>query len=157
MTVPAEPYGPTPSAWGGARLVEPFRGVERPRDMWRSVLLGVVLAGLLAGCSRDGANGGLQAANSSGVVAPSDAKAAQLVEQIPIRSLPPLTSVTCRVKALRATCIGRLVDGTPVHARLRVASNGSLVPFCHSSGDTAGINNIFCTSRPEQYLRKNGG
>jgi hypothetical protein len=31
--------------------VEPFRAFERPRGMWRSVLLGVVLAGLLAGCS----------------------------------------------------------------------------------------------------------
>ena len=31
--------------------VEPFRGFGRLRDMWRSVLLGVVVAGLLAGCS----------------------------------------------------------------------------------------------------------
>jgi hypothetical protein len=123
--------------------------------MWRSVSLGVVLAGVLAGCSLGG--GGSGAAGSSpgtGVVAPSDVKAAQLVEHIPIRSLPPLRGVTCRVKALRATCIGKLVDGTRVHARLRVASDGSLVPFCHSSGDTAAINNIYCTARPEQYLRK---
>ena len=42
----------------GAGLVEPFRGVQRPRDMWRSVLLGVVLAGVLAGCSLGGASGG---------------------------------------------------------------------------------------------------
>ena len=41
----------------GAGLVEPFRGVQRPRDMWRSVLLGVVLAGVLAGCSLGGASG----------------------------------------------------------------------------------------------------
>ena len=46
------------------------------------------------------------------------------------------------------------MDGTPVHARLRVAPDGSLVPFCHSSGDTAAINNIYCTARPEQYLGK---
>jgi hypothetical protein len=125
-------------------------------DMWRSVVLGVVLAGVLAGCSLAGGSGAAGSSSpGSGVIAPSDVKAAQLVEQIPIRSLPPLTGVTCRVKALRATCIGKLVDGTPVHARLRV-SDGSLVPFCHSSGDMAAINNIFCTARPEQYLRKHG-
>jgi hypothetical protein len=44
--------------------VEPFRGVKRPRDMWRGFLLGIVLAGVLAGCSRDGANGGLTGAAS---------------------------------------------------------------------------------------------
>ena len=121
------------------------------------MILGVVLAGVLAGCSLDGGSGAAGSSlPGSSVVAPSDVKAAQLVEQIPIRSLPPLTAVTCRVKALRATCIGNLVDGTAVHARLRVASDGSLVPFCHSSGDTAAVNNIFCTARPEQYLRKHG-
>jgi hypothetical protein len=122
--------------------------------MWRSVLLGVVLAGVLAGCCLGGGSGKAGSSPGSGVVAPSDVKAAQLVEQIPIRSLPPLTGVTCRVKALRATCIGKLVDGSPVQARLRVASDGSLVPFCNSSSDMAEVNNIFCTARPEQYLRK---
>jgi hypothetical protein len=38
-------------------MVEPFRGVERPTGMWRSILLGVVLAGLLAGCSLGGGSG----------------------------------------------------------------------------------------------------
>jgi hypothetical protein len=123
--------------------------------MWRSVLLGIVLAGALSGCSLGGGSGA-GSSPGSGVVAPTDVRAEQLVEQIPIRSLPPLTGVTCRVKALRATCFGKLVDGTPVHARLRVASDGSLVPFCHSSGDTAAINNIFCTARPQQYLQNNG-
>jgi hypothetical protein len=28
-------------------MVEPFRGMERPRDMWRSVLLGVAVLALL--------------------------------------------------------------------------------------------------------------
>ena len=123
--------------------------------MWRSVLLWVP-PGRGAGRVHPGRwrAGRPGCRLALGVVAPSDVKAAQLVEQIPIRSLPPLTGVTCRVKALRATCIGKLVDGTRVHARLRVAPDGSLVPFCHSSGDTGTINNIYCTARPEQYLRK---
>jgi hypothetical protein len=37
-----------------ARLVEPFRGFERLRRVWRSAAIGVVLAALLAGCSWGG-------------------------------------------------------------------------------------------------------
>lgn len=36
-----------------ARLVEPFRPLYRPSGMWRSVVLTVGLAGVLAGCSFD--------------------------------------------------------------------------------------------------------
>lgn len=37
--------------------MEPFRGAQRPRAMWRSVLLGVVVAGSLAGCNLGGGSG----------------------------------------------------------------------------------------------------
>jgi hypothetical protein len=33
-----------------ARGADPFQAVWRPSEMWRSVLLGVVFAGVLAGC-----------------------------------------------------------------------------------------------------------
>jgi hypothetical protein len=36
------------------RLVEPFRRFGRLRGIWRSVLLGAVLAGLVAGCGGGG-------------------------------------------------------------------------------------------------------
>jgi len=56
----------------GARLVEPFRGFERLRGMWRTVLLGVVLTGVLAGCAWTGlgADSG-QSAGGKHAVGPS--------------------------------------------------------------------------------------
>jgi hypothetical protein len=47
-----------------ARPVEPFRAFERLKSMWRSVLLGVVLTGVLAGCSL---GGGSRPAGDQGV------------------------------------------------------------------------------------------
>jgi hypothetical protein len=38
--------------------VEPFRGVYRPSGMWRSVAIGVLLAGMLAGCGSSAASNG---------------------------------------------------------------------------------------------------
>ncbi len=47
-----------------ARPVEPFRAFERLRGMWRSVLLGVVTTGLLAGCSLGGGSDNLPGPSS---------------------------------------------------------------------------------------------
>jgi hypothetical protein len=44
--------------------VEPFQGVQRLSGMWRSVLLGVALAGLLAGCSLNGGSDNLPGPSS---------------------------------------------------------------------------------------------
>jgi hypothetical protein len=60
----AESYRLTDSALGqveqrgsGARLVEHSRSFGRPGDMWRSVFLGFVFVGVLAGCSLGGGSG----------------------------------------------------------------------------------------------------
>jgi hypothetical protein len=50
-------------------LVEPFRGVSRPRDMWRSVALLVVVAGVLAGCSLGGGSGAGSASSGTATYA----------------------------------------------------------------------------------------
>jgi hypothetical protein len=49
-------------------LVEPFRGVERPRSMWRSVALILGMVGVLAEFSLSGSSEARNQATMSGLV-----------------------------------------------------------------------------------------
>jgi hypothetical protein len=72
-----------------ARLVEPFRAVERLMGMWRSLAIGLVVAGLLAGC------GGTGSADSSEQATTGDGprlskrqyerSVAEIIESKPVR------------------------------------------------------------------------
>ena len=128
------------------------RGVYLRRDMWRSVLLELGLAGMLAGCSVG--DGGHQAAVSGRVASPSGSEVAKMVDQLPLRVMPgTFSQVHCAVDGHAAHCTGVLAP--PVGARLalresivlrmgfRLRQRGSLwraVPKC----DTPFNDNPYC-------------
>src|SRR5438128_2358264 len=120
--------------------------------MWRSVLCGLVAAGILAGCSVGGGHAakseGSRPASSSTPIAGNLTPDAWAVEQvsrmrIPPRNLPPLTNVICQVKGRRASCVGTLLDNVagvspnavikrqvPVVFTVVDPPYGHLVPYC---------------------------
>jgi hypothetical protein len=106
--------------------VEPFRGVGRPRGMWRSILLGMVLAGVLAGCSLGGAavstRGGLPATRqyvvSGGHKVPLERWAASKVPEFlggPSYGIVAVTHLNCKVVGrLRVSCQWQTPSGKQV-------------------------------------------
>lgn len=135
-----------------ARLVEPIRGVYRPRDMWRSVLLGVVVAGLVSGCGSGMATGGgdctdgtMKAGGGCDLYTPGEIAAMQVSQmRIPPRNSPPLWHVACLMVDSIATCTGTLKAGTTVHVRFRRRQNQSLVPLCPSHAHPKRPPSLFC-------------
>jgi hypothetical protein len=110
--------------------------------MWRSVLLGIVLAGVLAGCSLGGGSG----AGSAHIPTAKDRNAAAQLEGMPIPpfNTHPLVKVTCRVSGKNASCDGKTVDGRPLQGlRFRFDSHGELEPVCKTRPQ-GHLNNIFC-------------
>jgi len=108
--------------------------------MWRSVLLGVVLAGLLAGCNRDGPSGGLTggggamtSALSEGqtdnAAAPITTQARLELARIRLRSLselPAIGALRCVKKDGVVACRGTTRDGAAMVAKFQVRADGSL-------------------------------
>jgi hypothetical protein len=106
--------------------------------MWRSVLLGVVLAGVLAGCNRDGPSGGLtgggtQPAGSErqtdNAGAPRTTQARMELARIRRRSLAQLPSIgalRCVEKDGVVGCRGTTRDGAAMVAKFQVLADGSL-------------------------------
>jgi hypothetical protein len=126
----------------GARLVEPFRCFERLTGMWRSVLLGIVLAGVLAGCSLDGGSGAGVAGPTTGdsISVPPPPLALVVAKRVEQLRNPYngdyLTAVTCRMKGQTAVCAGRLNGETSAPIRVKAAFSVSgeppvrLTPLC---------------------------
>ena len=147
--------------WNPFGLVEPSRAFERLRDMWRSVLLGVVLAGVLAGCSFGGGSRG--AASETGP-APSgtqmlgnltpNAVAVKWVSRIPLRfTRTPLKSVTCHATGYdgTATCTGKTTPGGmgttgEVTIYLRLTAANRPVPTCTPGHGPSPDPTLFCVS-----------
>jgi hypothetical protein len=114
--------------------------------MWRSVLLVVVLAGVLAGCNVGGGHaagsGGSAPVVHHGPTEPLDAEIKVEQMRIPAGNLPPLKNVVCHVVGKRATCTGRGADGTLVATQgFTIEPNGSLVPWCPPG---SGMPSIYC-------------
>jgi hypothetical protein len=107
--------------------------------MWRSVAIGVVLAGLLAGCSLGGEGGG--AGSDAGL--PSKTAVSGVVHRM-VKALAPTDKVQakCTVIDLRARCNIAVMDteappgGVPIETvwfRLRQENSGwSVHPDCTS-------------------------
>lgn len=121
-------------------MVEPFRGVERPTEMWRSVLLGVVLAGMLAGCSLGGGSGAgatsatLPAVSDGQTVTNLEADATLRFERGVLqgwgRSAPHLAGVSCKAAGRRVMCSSRTKRGTAVITEVFTVTSSGLVPVC---------------------------
>lgn len=107
--------------------------------MWRSVLLGVVLAGVLAGCSLGGGSGrpagdtGVQPVVSERqtdtVGTPMTNQARMELARIRRRSvaqLPPVGALRCVEKDGVVVCRGTTRDGAAMVAKFQVRADGSL-------------------------------
>jgi hypothetical protein len=136
--------------------VEPFRSTPHPKNMWRNVLLVLVLASVLAGCSLGGGSGAgsnrSASSTQSVTLEPNDVGAVALSKQvermrIPTRNLPPLTKVVCQLSGGFATCSGTEQTGRRVSAKFRIRDSGTittLVPVCSTNGNVMLPRNIFC-------------
>jgi len=108
--------------------------------MWRSVLLGVVLAGVLAGCSLGGESGAgstsaTPPAVSDGQAATNlEADAALRFEQGVLQgwgsSKAHLAGVSCKAAGRRVTCSATTKRGTAVITEIFTVSSSGLVPVC---------------------------
>jgi hypothetical protein len=126
--------------------------------MLRSVLLGVVLAGVLAGCSLGSGQHALsgppsKVTTADGIVPapPLAVTVARRVEgmRIPPRNSAPLTQVVCQISGRVAVCTGRESNGRKVTAEFRIhdtgTMSGTLTPVCASPvGNAGAVRNIFC-------------
>jgi hypothetical protein len=109
--------------------------------MWRSVLLGVVLAGVLAGCSlgggsANGPHGGTPPALSEGQTSTNlEADAALRFEEgvHRARSRADLARVSCKAAGKRVTCSSPTKRGTAVITEVFRVTPTGLVPLCFRS------------------------
>jgi hypothetical protein len=129
--------------------------------MWRSVLLGAVLAGALAGCSLRGGSGagsgpcgGLDGCSvkAAGNVTPA-LLAEMRVSRIPLRFTggAPLASVKCDATGYAgfAACSGYVAGsgaGQKVIVRLRLTGAGKPVPTCTLGHGPSPNPTLFCVS-----------
>jgi hypothetical protein len=109
--------------------------------MTRSVLLGVVLAGLLAGCSLGGGSG-----EEAVRPQPLNRKVAAQIENMLV---PPfdtfrLVAVRCSVRGSLALCHGKARNGKTLPAVFRIQRDGSLVAVCVSPQTPVVRPNVFC-------------
>ena len=128
--------------------------------MWRSVLLAVALAGVLAGCSlgggSEGAAGGTLPSQSELQVPASLTPAAlalMRVSRIPLSLTGgrPLLSLECKAAAYtgRAFCSGYRTGtgpGRKVLVFLRLTSANKPVPTCAIGDGPSRNTNLFCVS-----------
>ena len=107
--------------------------------MWRSVLLGVVLAGVLAGCSLGGESGAgstsaTPPAVSDGQAATNlEAEAALRFEQGVLQgwgNRAHLAGVSCKADGRRVACSATTKSGTAVITEVFTVTSSGLVPVC---------------------------
>jgi hypothetical protein len=109
--------------------------------MWRSVLLGVALAGVLAGCSWSGTTG-----EDAVRPQPVNRKVAAQIENMRV---PPfdtfrLVAVRCSVRGSLALCHGKAPNGKTLPAVFRIQRDRSLVAVCVSPQTPVARPNVFC-------------
>ena len=109
--------------------------------MWRSITIGVLLTGLLAGCSWGGTTG-----EEPGSSATAESKVASQVENMLV---PPfdkfrLVAVRCSVRGSLALCHGKAPNGKTLPAVFRIQKDGSLVAVCVSPQTPVVRPNVFC-------------
>jgi hypothetical protein len=111
--------------------------------MWRSVAIGVVFAGMLAGCSLGGSG-------SAGEAPPtSEAAAHQVTPAVLLSRVPfsftggPLHRVVCRVRPGRAACTA-LVKGRPITIFLERVPHGPKLPECSLGHGTSVFPPVYC-------------
>jgi hypothetical protein len=125
--------------------------------MWRSVLIGVILAGVLAGCSVGGGSEGAASQARTSVGAPGNLTPTALAEvrvsRIPLRFTGgmPLASVKCDATEYTgfAACSGYVPGsgaGQKVTVRLRLTGAGEPVPICTLGHGPSPDPTLFCVS-----------
>ena len=117
--------------------MEPFRGFERPRGMWRSLLLGVVLAGVLAGCGLGGGSG----AGASGPTTGDSASAVPVedtlvvtCDQIILRPTSPFADRYRRVLGV--------ISVPPAYTAQIVGTPGQSWPYWEKAGLAVRANGV---------------
>jgi hypothetical protein len=124
--------------------------------MWRSVLLGVGLAGVLAGCSVGGGSEGAASQGRTSVVALGNLTPTALAEMrvsripLPFTGGGPLASVKCNATGYtgNAACSGLLGSGAGqrVMVFLRLTGANKPVPTCAFGHGPSGNQTLYCVS-----------
>jgi hypothetical protein len=104
-------------------LVEPFRAVYRLRGMWRSILLGLGLSGVLAGCSLGGGSGAASSGSTPSGSTPTTVGLSLVAQESPALgatrrwTTTRRISLTCSVAAASGSQSGQaLCDAVAYYA-----------------------------------------
>lgn len=134
--------------------MEPFRGVQRPRVMYRSFTLLVLLAVASTGCLGQSVQGDCSGGALHGNHCVPDtpgAKAALILGAMPIppRNEYPQRTPTCSVKGEIATCEEFDHMGNLIRARFKIVTrrdrSDTLAPICRSATHPSRPTSVFCT------------
>ena len=130
--------------------------------MWRSVLLGVVLAGVLAGCSVGGGSGAASQSTARTIHNQLDLVGSNIWATSWVKRMHPqrgahFTAIRCDVRERGVVvCTGYLSYGdapgarVPQYFRVRAPHDGSarVVPYCPPDAGNAGTSaRIFCPAQ----------